>query len=67
MSVSMSKIIETDANLSAILTKLKSQKDLGGDARLDICSHLTEVLGRIMQYYPYDGFEKFEEISINVK
>ena len=32
-----------------------------------VYSHLTEVFTRIMQHHPYDGFDKFEEISHLVK
>ena len=67
MSVSVTKNIETDANLSAMLGKLREKKNVGNNVRIDIEQHLTEVLGRIMQYYPFDGFDKFEEISIDVK
>jgi len=30
-------------------------------------AHLTEVISYIMQYHPIDGFEKFEEVSNNIK
>ena len=67
MSVSITKVVETDAQLSVILGKLKQEKELGGHVKLDIISHLTEVLSRIMQYHHHDGFDRFEEISIAVK
>ncbi len=67
MSVAVSKAVETDAKLSQIMATLKERKDLGSHVSSDLYSHLTEVFSRIMQYYPYDAFEKFEEISIMVK
>lgn len=30
-------------------------------------AHLTEVISYIMQYHPIDGFDKFEEVSNNIK
>jgi len=30
-------------------------------------SHLTEVFNRIINYHPYDAFDRFEEISTLVK
>jgi len=33
----------------------------------DLYSHLTEVFNRIIQYHPYDAFDRFEEISTLVK
>lgn len=62
----MSVAVETD-HLNKILVKLKAEKDLGSFVKSDLYSHLTEVFSRIMQYHPYDAFEKFEEISILVK
>lgn len=53
--------------LTTIMHKLKAQKNIGDDITADLYSHLTEVFSRIMQYHPYDAFEKFEEISILVK
>ena len=53
--------------LNKIMMKLKAEKDLGDHVKADLQSHLTEVFSRIMQYHPYDAFEKFEEISILVK
>ena len=63
----MSVSVETDEKLASILGQLKQQKDLGNHVKNDLYGHLTEVFSRIMQYHPYDGFEKFEEISIIVK
>ena len=47
--------------------KCNSAKKAIDNVKNDLYSHLTEVFSRIMQYHPYDGFEKFEEISILVK
>jgi len=33
----------------------------------DLYTHLTEVFDRILQHHPYDGMDKFEEISMLVK
>ena len=46
---------------------MKKEKDLGGNIKSDMYQHLSEVLSRIMQYYPLEGFDKFEEISNSVK
>ena len=40
---------------------------MGDNVKQDLYSHLVEVFTRIMQYHPYDGFDKFEEISVLVK
>lgn len=63
----MSVAVETDDKLNSILSQLKQPKELGAGVKNDLYAHLTEVFSRIMQYHPYDGFEKFEEISIIVK
>ena len=54
-------------SLDAIRAQLKQEKDLGNNVKSDLYNHLTEVFSRIMQHHPYDGFDKFEEISQLVK
>lgn len=54
-------------SLDAIRAQLRKEKDLGEHVKSDLYSHLTEVFTRIMQHHPYDGFDKFEEISQLVK
>ena len=46
---------------------MKTEKDLGNNIRADVYSHLSEVINRIMKFHPYDGFDRFEEISTLVK
>lgn len=45
---------------------LQREKDIGG-VKLDLYNHLTQVFDRIMLHHKFDGFEKFEEISLLVK
>ena len=63
----MSVAADTNEQLNTIMSKLKAEKNLGDHISADLYSHLTEVFSRIMQYHPYDAYEKFEEISILVK
>ncbi len=58
---------ETSQALDAIKNQLKAQKDQGAAVKPDLYSHLTEVFNRIIQYHPYDAFDRFEEISTLVK
>jgi hypothetical protein len=53
--------------LDTIRAQLKREKNLEEHVKSDLYSHLTEVFTRIMQNHPYDGFDKFEEISQLVK
>jgi hypothetical protein len=53
--------------LESIRAQLKKEKDLSENVKSDLYTHLTEVFTRIMQSHPYDGFDKFEEISQLVK
>ena len=46
---------------------MKTSVDMGAPIKQDLYSHLTEVFNRILLHHPYDGFEKFEEISHFVK
>jgi len=55
------------AKLNEIKAQLKTEKDLGNHIKADVYSHLSEVLNRIMKFHPYDGFDRFEEISTLVK
>ena len=59
--------VSATQSLDAIKSELKKQKDMGDNIETDLYSHLCEVFTRIMQYHPYDGFDKFEEISVMVK
>jgi len=59
---------ESMRTLEGIKRQLKQQKDLeGNQVKSDLYSHLTEVFSRILQYHPYDAYDKFEEISNLVK
>lgn len=53
--------------LSKIKAQLHAATHTDGSVPHDLYSHLTEVLGRIMQYHQKDAYEKFEEISTLVK
>lgn len=53
--------------LNEIHAQLKSEKHVGTHIKSDIYSHLKEVLTRIQQYHPNDGFDRFEEISTLIK
>ena len=53
--------------LKDIQGKLKHETNLGDNVKSDMYAHLTEVISYIMQYHPIDGFEKFEEVSNNIK
>ena len=46
---------------------MKSSKNGAGAVKPDLYSHLTEVFNRIINYHPYDAFDRFEEISSLVK
>ncbi len=37
------------------------------DGTADVYKHLTDVFNRILQSHPYDGYDKFEEISMLMK
>ena len=56
-----------DPKLDGVKAKLQAQKNLDAGITSDLYSHLTEVFSRIMQYHPYDGYDRFEEISGLVK
>ena len=58
---------ETSKALDAIKNQLKASQDQGAAVKPDLYSHLTEVFNRIIQYHPYDAFDRFEEISTLVK
>ena len=56
------------ATLEGVKHQLKAPVDLeGNNVKSDLYSHLTEVFNRILQYHPYDAYDKFEEISGLVK
>ena len=56
------------ATLEGVKHQLKAPVDLeGNNVKSDLYSHLTEVFNRILQYHPYDAYDKFEEISNMVK
>ena len=57
----------TLAKLDEIKSQLKQEKDLDKHIKSDIYTHLGEVLDRITKFHPYDGFDRFEEISTLVK
>ena len=57
----------TLAKLNEIQACLKVEKNVGVHVKADIYSHLMEVLTRILQYHPFDGFDRFEEISTLIK
>ena len=59
--------VSANQSLDHIKAELKKQKDLGDNVSSDLYSHLCEVFSRIIQFHPYDGFDKFEEISVLVK
>lgn len=57
----------TLAKLDEIKQQLNQEKDLSAHIKSDMYTHLGEVLNRITKYHPYDGFDRFEEISTLVK
>lgn len=59
--------VSANQSLESIKSELKKSKDLGENISTDLYSHLCEVFTRIMLHHPYDGFDKFEEISVLVK
>jgi hypothetical protein len=57
--------LHTLANLKR---QFQQQIDLEGNgAKTNFYAHLTEVFNRILQFHPYDAYDKFEEISNLVK
>lgn len=40
---------------------------MGDGVNNDMYSHISEVISFIMQYYPDEGLEKFEEVSNSIK
>lgn len=57
----------TLAKLDEIKKQLNQEKDLSAHIKSDMYTHLGEVLNRITKFHPYDGFDRFEEISTLVK
>jgi len=58
------------AQTKEALTNLESmlhQSDASSGVSRDLYVHLNEVFNRILKFHPYDGFDKFEEISSLVK
>jgi len=54
--------------LEDIKQELKKDKDLENiGVKSNLYGHLTEVFSRIIDNHTYDGFDKFEEISVLVK
>lgn len=53
--------------MEEIKTNLKKEIVVGNNQKADMYTHLSEVFSRVMQYHPYDGYDKFEEISNSVK
>ena len=53
--------------LYQIKDQLRQAQDIGAPIKQDLFSHLTEVFSRILLHHPYDGYDKFEEISEFVK
>jgi hypothetical protein len=58
---------QTLQKLEEIKKQLNVQKDLSAHIKSDMYTHLSEVLARITKFHPYDGFDRFEEISTLVK
>ena len=58
---------QTLEKLGEIQKCLKAEKNLGSHIQANVYSHLMEVLSRITQYHPFDGLDRFEEISTSIK
>jgi hypothetical protein len=55
------------AKLEEIQACLRQEKNLGNNVQANIYSHLMEVITRIVKYHPYDGLDRFEEVSTTIK
>ena len=56
-----------EQTLERIRTQLREARDIGGNVPQDLYSHLTEVFNRILLHHSNDAYDKFEEISGQVK
>ena len=60
-------VAEAQQKLESIRRRLNAEADLDSNVKSDLQSHLTEVFARIIQYHPFDAYDRFEEISGLVK
>ena len=56
-----------EQTLERIRSQLREAKCIGGNVPQDLYSHLTEVFNRILLHHSDDAYDKFEEISGQVK
>ena len=56
-----------EQTLERIRSQLREARDIGGNVPQDLYSHLTEVFNRILLHHSNDAYDKFEEISGQVK
>jgi hypothetical protein len=46
---------------------MRNSQNTAKEGSGDLYKHLTEVFNRILTNHPYDGYDKFEEISMLIK
>jgi len=59
----MSTELDTFIGVKSLLQKTKKS----GAIKVDLFSHITEIVNRIISNHKYDAYQKFEEISILIK
>jgi hypothetical protein len=59
----MSTEVDTFESVKA---NLQNSKKVGA-TKVDLFSHVTEIINRILAHHKYDAYQKFEEISLLIK
>ena len=59
----MSKEVDTFLGMKSLLQKSKQV----GAIKVDLFTHITEIINRIISSHKYDAYQKFEEISMLIK
>jgi len=59
----MSSEVDTFQSIKGLLQKSQQV----GAIKVDLFSHITEIVNRIISHHKYDAYQKFEEISLLVK
>lgn len=59
----MSAEVNTFESIKALL---RQSKQIGA-IKVDLFTHITEIINRIIAHHKYDGYQKFEEISLLIR
>ena len=59
--------MSTEVNTFESIKELLQTSQQCGAIKTDLFTHITEIVNRILTHHKYDGYQKFEEISLLIK